>query len=589
MYTITIGTGTCGVSAGADTVLSEFQQLAGGQNAGDVQIGETGCMGMCYKEVLVEVDDGKDAFLYGNVNPEGAQRIFQEHVRGGTPVEDLLVLHNYERGKEESFLNKQRRIVLRNCGHIDPMSIEDYLERDGYKAIDKALHTMRPEELIGVVADSGLRGRGGAGFLTGNKWNFARQSLDDEKYVVCNADEGDPGAFMDRSVLEGDPHSVLEGMLICGYAIGASHGYIYCRAEYPRAIVRLNNAISQATERGFLGDNILGTDFSFHIKIKEGAGAFVCGEETALIASIEGHRGTPRIRPPYPAVRGLWGKPTNINNVETFANLPWVILNGSQALAAMGTDDSKGTKVFAMAGKVKRSGLVEVPMGITINEIIFDICGGIVNDKKFKAVQMGGPSGGCIPASLGNTRIDYQQINKTGAIMGSGGMIVLDESTCMVELARFFLEFTQNESCGKCTSCRIGTLRMLEILKRIVEGKGEEGDIERLERLGSYIKDTGQCGLGQTAPNPVLTTIKYFRSEYEEHIVNKRCPAHSCMQLVEYAVDPGTCTGCSLCARNCPAGAISGEKKQAHQIDPAKCIKCGKCITMCNFGAIMKN
>ncbi|OPY11464.1 MAG: NADP-reducing hydrogenase subunit HndC [Syntrophus sp. PtaB.Bin001] len=394
---------------------------------------------------------------------------------------------------------------------------------------------------------------------------------------------------MDRSVLEGDPHSVLEGMLICGYAIGASHGYIYCRAEYPRAIVRLNNAISQATERGFLGDNILGTDFSFHIKIKEGAGAFVCGEETALIASIEGHRGTPRIRPPYPAVRGLWGKPTNINNVETFANLPWVILNGSQALAAMGTDDSKGTKVFAMAGKVKRSGLVEVPMGITINEIIFDICGGIVNDKKFKAVQMGGPSGGCIPASLGNTRIDYQQINKTGAIMGSGGMIVLDESTCMVELARFFLEFTQNESCGKCTSCRIGTLRMLEILKRIVEGKGEEGDIERLERLGSYIKDTAQCGLGQTAPNPVLTTIKYFRSEYEEHIVNKRCPAHSCMQLVEYAVDPGTCTGCSLCARNCPAGAISGEKKQAHQIDPAKCIKCGKCITMCNFGAIMKN
>jgi len=554
-----------------------------------VRIGETGCMGMCYREVLVEVNGGAGAFLYGNVNPERAQRIFHEHVQGGTPVDDWLVLRDYATGPEESFLNKQQRIVLRNCGYIDSMSIDDYLERDGYKAIGKVLHTMTPDELVQIVADSGLRGRGGAGFLTGNKWNFARQSPGNDKYVVCNADEGDPGAFMDRSVLEGDPHSVLEGMLICGYAIGASHGYIYCRAEYPRAIVRLNNAIAQATERGFLGDNILGTDFCFHIKIKEGAGAFVCGEETALIASIEGHRGTPRIRPPYPAVRGLWGKPTNINNVETLANLPWVMLNGPQALAAMGTDDSKGTKVFAMAGKVKRSGLVEVPMGITINEIIFDVCGGIVNDKKFKAVQMGGPSGGCIPASLGNTRIDYQQINKTGAIMGSGGMIVLDESTCMVELARFFLEFTQNESCGKCTSCRIGTLRMLEILNRIVEGNGEPGDIERLEQLGSYIKETAQCGLGQTAPNPVLTTLKYFKSEYEEHIINKRCPAHSCMQLVDYIIDPAICTGCTVCARNCPAGAISGEKKQAHQIDQAKCIKCGKCITMCNFGAIMKD
>jgi len=589
MYTITIGTGTCGVSAGAEAVLNEFQQLAVEQNPNDVRIGETGCMGMCYREVLVEVDGGAGAFLYGNVNPERAQRIFHEHVQGGTPIDEWLVLRDYAAGPEESFLNKQQRIVLRNCGYIDPMSIDDYLERAGYKAIGKAIHTMTPDELVQVVADSGLRGRGGAGFLTGNKWNFARQSPGADKYVVCNADEGDPGAFMDRSVLEGDPHSVLEGMLICGYAIGASHGYIYCRAEYPRAIVRLNNAIAQATERGFLGDNILGTDFCFHIKIKEGAGAFVCGEETALIASIEGHRGTPRIRPPYPAVRGLWGKPTNINNVETLANLPWVILNGPQALAEMGTDDSKGTKVFAMAGKVKRSGLVEVPMGITINEIIFDICGGIVNDKKFKAVQMGGPSGGCIPASLGNTRIDYQQINKTGAIMGSGGMIVLDESTCMVELARFFLDFTQNESCGKCTSCRIGTLRMLEILKRIVEGRGEQGDIERLERLGSYIKETAQCGLGQTAPNPVLTTIKYFRHEYEEHIANRRCPAHSCMQLVDYMIDPATCTGCTVCARNCPAGAISGEKKQAHQIDQAKCIKCGKCITMCNFGAIMKD
>ncbi len=588
MYTITIGTATCGISAGADKVLNEFQLLIAEKGLKDIKLAETGCMGMCYKEVLVEVKNGAGKYLYGDVTPEKAQRIFNEHVLQDKPVDEFLALLDYQEGTEKNFLAKQKRIVLRNCGHIDPMSIDDYLARDGYKAIKKVLTTMTPDEVIKAVTDSGIRGRGGAGFLTGVKWKFAAQSPGDIKYVVCNADEGDPGAFMDRSVLEGDPNSVLEGMLICGYAIGASEGYIYCRAEYPRAIVRLVNAIGEATKRGFLGDNIFGTNFSFHLKIKEGAGAFVCGEETALIASIEGHRGTPRIRPPYPAVKGIWGKPTNINNVETLANLPWIILNGPEKFAAMGTDDSKGTKVFAMAGKIKRSGLVEVPMGITINEIIFDICGGIVNDKKFKGVQMGGPSGGCIPAALGNTQIDYQQINKTGAIMGSGGMIVVDESTCMVELARFFLEFTQKESCGKCTSCRIGTLRMLEMLERIVAGQGKDEDLDVLKELGEQIKATAQCGLGQTAPNPALTTMNYFREEYEEHIKNKRCPAHSCSSLVMYLVDATKCTGCTLCAGNCPAGAIAGVKKKAHTVDQDKCIKCGKCITTCNFDAIYK-
>jgi len=589
MTMITVGTATCGMSAGAGKVVETFQKLLAGGTSKPVTLSETGCMGMCYREVLVEVSDVGESILYGNVTPEKAERIFSDHVIGGKPVTEWVVLKNFKEGPEAGFLERQQRIALRNCGYIDPMSLDDYLERGGYQAIARTIKEHTPDELIADITTSGLRGRGGAGFPTGVKWQFARQQQNKVKYIICNADEGDPGAFMDRSVLEGDPHSVLEGMMLAGYAIGAPYGYIYCRAEYPLAIKRLKQAIADATERGYLGRAWPGTDFSFQIKIKEGAGAFVCGEETALIGSIEGRRGTPGIRPPYPAVRGLWGKPTVINNVETLANLSWIVLNKPESFASIGTEKSKGTKVFAVTGKAKRSGLVEVPMGITINEIIYDICGGIKEDKKFKAVQMGGPSGGCIPASMGDTQVDYDKINATGAIMGSGGMVVMDETTCMVEMARFFLEFTQNESCGKCTSCRIGTLRMLEILERIVEGKGKEEDISLLLELGDQIRSTAQCGLGQTAPNPVLTTVKYFRDEYEAHIQQKKCPAHSCALLVNYIIDPAKCTGCTVCARDCPSGAIRGEKKKTHAIDPQTCIKCGKCITVCNFEAIYKD
>jgi len=585
---ITVGTGTCGIAAGAEKVLDEFKRLVGTKAEKRVALRETGCIGMCYAEVVVEIADGDEKWLYGNVTPEKVDRIWEDHVKNGHPVEEWVALRNYQIGREDSFLKEQKRIVLRNCGHIDPLSLEDYLTHDGYKALERVLKGTTPDEVINIILSSGLRGRGGAGFPTGQKWKFARQSPGEIKYMICNADEGDPGAFMDRSVLEGDPHSVLEGMLIGGYAVGARQGYVYCRAEYPKAIVNLQNAITDAEKRGFLGDNIMDTGYSFHVEIKEGAGAFVCGEETALIASIEGKRGMPRLRPPYPAVKGLWGKPTNINNVETFANIPWIILNGAQAFACMGTEKSKGTKVFAMAGKVKRSGLVEVPMGITINDIIFRVCNGISGDKKFKAVQMGGPSGGCIPASLGETQIDYEQINKTGAIMGSGGMIVMDETTCMVEMARFFLEFTQIESCGKCTSCRVGTLRMLEILERIVEGNGQEGDTQKLLELGEQIRSTALCGLGQNAPNPVLTTLKYFPEEYDDHIKRRKCTAHSCGMLVKYVIDEKKCIGCGLCARDCPVTAITGERKKTHVVDSEKCVKCGKCITVCNFDAVLK-
>ncbi len=583
--TVMVGLATCGISAGGEKVYEAFQKEL--QQGADFTLRETGCVGMCYREVLVSISNGnQESYLYGEVTPDRVKRIVTEHIQNDTPIDEWLVSGV---GREIGFFDKQVRIVLRNCGVIDPSSLQEYLQSGGYKAVEKAVKEMTPEQVIREVQISGLRGRGGGGFPTGKKWELTRASVSDKKYIICNADEGDPGAFMDRSVLEGDPHSVLEGMMIAGVAIGADEAYIYCRAEYPKAVARLRLAISQAKKQGLLGDNIFGSNFNFNIKVKEGAGAFVCGEETALIASIEGRRGMPRFRPPFPAQQGLWGKPTNINNVETFANIPWIILNGGAAYAAYGTDDSKGTKVFAMAGKVKRTGLVEVPMGMSINDIIFKICGGIVNDKKFKAVQMGGPSGGCIPASLGETLIDYQQINKTGAIMGSGGMVVMDETTCMVDVAKFFLAFTQAESCGKCTFCRIGTKRMLEILERITEGKGREEDLVTLDQLGEQIKIASLCGLGQTAPNPVLSTLRYFRDEYETHIRQKKCPAHVCTPLLTYTIDQEKCNGCMLCPRSCPTDAIIGEKKKPHTILQDLCIQCGKCFTVCNQDAVIKD
>ena len=478
------------------------------------------------------------------------------------------------------------RIVLRNSGEINPEIIEEYLANNGYKALQKVLMEMKPEDVISTIKDSGLRGRGGAGFPTGIKWQFARQSPGREKYIICNGDEGDPGAFMDRSVMEGDPHSVLEGMLIAGYAVGAREGIIYVRAEYPLAVHRLEIAIKQAREKGFLGRKILGSHFSFDINLKLGAGAFVCGEETALIASVEGKRGMPRLRPPFPAVKGLWGKPTNINNVETYANVPWIILNGADAFASLGTEKSKGTKVFALAGKITRGGMVEVPMGMALREVIFEVGGGIKDGREFKAVQLGGPSGGCIPADLLDTPVDYESLNKTGAIMGSGGMVVMDDRTCMVDVAKFFLNFTQEESCGKCTFCRLGTKRMLEILERITEGKGEPEDLNKLEKLAENIRKGSLCGLGQTAPNPVLTTLKYFRDEYEAHIYHKKCPAKSCRALITYRVIPEKCTGCMVCLRNCPVDAITGAKKEVHFIHSEICTRCGACYEVCRFDAI---
>jgi NADH-quinone oxidoreductase subunit F len=588
MKTIKIGLGTCGVSAGGEKVYAALKDEIARENI-QVQLVETGCMGNCYQEVLVEVIDEKgDSNMYGNVTPDKVKRILDEQVRQDKPIGEWIV-KGPDAASEDTFFAKQKRIVLRNCGIIDPDSIDEYIASGGYQAIRKVLKEYTPEQVIEIMLNSGLRGRGGAGFLTGMKWRFCRQAAGDKKYIICNADEGDPGAFMDRSTLEGDPHTVLEGMMIGAYACGADEAYIYCRAEYPMAVRRLRHSIRKATEMGYLGKNIFGSKMNLKIKIKEGAGAFVCGEETALIASIEGQRGMPRFRPPFPAQKGLWGKPTNINNVETLANVAWIIMNGAEAFAAMGTENSKGTKVFALAGKIARGGLVEVPMGLTINEIIYDIGGGIRDNKKFKAVQMGGPSGGCIPATMGDLQIAYQKINQTGAIMGSGGMVVVDETTCMVEMAKFFLRFTQDESCGKCTFCRIGTKRMLEILERITDGRGREGDIELLEDLAEKIRNNTICGLGQTAPNPVLTTLKYFRDEYEAHIRDRKCPAHSCAPLLTFTILENKCTGCTLCARVCPAKAISGEKKQVHHIDQAACIKCGKCFETCNFSAIIKD
>ncbi len=578
---IVVGEGSCGIAAGAEKVRQALLK----QDLNGAKLTIAGCIGMCYLEPIVDIyEDDQEVKRLVRVTENDAEKISEYAKTGDESIISSLLVSD----EDKEFLNKQTRIALRRCGIINPDEIDDFIDADGYTAIKKVLTSMTPEDVIEVIKTSGLAGRGGAGFPTWFKWNAARQSEGEEKYLICNADEGDPGAFMDRAVIESDPHTLIEGMLIGAYAIGAKNAVVYVRAEYPLAIKRLERAIEQATAAGYLGDNILGTDFSCKMTIKAGAGAFVCGEETALIESLEGHRGMPRLKPPFPAQSGYWKKPSNINNVETFANVSWIINNGGEAFAAMGTEGSKGTKVFAVTGKVKRSGLVEIPMGKTLRDVIFDIGGGMKGDKAFKAVQMGGPSGGCIPAELIDTVIDYKALGATGAIMGSGGMVVMDEGTCMVGMAKFFLDFTAKESCGKCIHCRIGTKRMLEILTRITEGNGQPGDVELLEELCYGIKDGALCGLGQTAPNPVLTTIKYFRNEYDAHINDKKCPAGECSSLIEYSIDKDKCKGCTLCARNCPVGAISGEVKSAHTIDINKCIKCGKCIATCRFGAVVR-
>lgn len=590
MAKILVGMSTCGLSAGARETYNELKKLLSGDSSHELTI--TGCIGMCYREPLIEVQEGGNRTIYGDVDSARAREVVEKHLGTGTVLEEYAVYTEDSSGQiggsEAPFLAQQDRIVLRNCGNINPESIDEYVAGGGYEATRKALTVMTPEQIIEEMKASGLRGRGGAGFPTGLKWSFAAGNDADQKYVVCNADEGDPGAFMDRSVLEGDPHAVLEGMLVCGKAINATFGYIYCRAEYPLAIKRLEIAIAAAREKGYLGKNILGSGFDFNIKIKQGAGAFVCGEETALFASIEGERGMPRIRPPFPAEQGVWGKPTNNNNVETFANVPWIIVNGASEFRKYGTEKSPGTKVFALVGKIAKGGLAEVPMGTTIDKLVFSIGGGIKDGGEFKAVQMGGPSGGCIPEHLKDTPVDFEHIPQTGAIMGSGGMVVVDNKTCMVDIARFFLDFTQKESCGKCTCCRIGTKRMLEILERITTGEGKPSDIGDLQHLGRQIKQASLCGLGQTAPNPVLTTIRYYENEYLSHIDAKQCPAASCSALVSYNITAEKCTGCTLCAKACPVDAITGDKKQPHIIDQEKCVKCGKCITSCNFDAVYK-
>jgi len=587
MRKIIIGLGSCGIASGGIKVKETLKTLID-ESKLDITLGETGCMGICYKEPMIEIaGDNGERTIYGDVDEKTAVKIFESHILNNTPLANYIVMDSKGGGSEKDFFARQKRIVLERCGEINPESIDDALKMDAYKGLEKAIKNMMPDEVIEEVLKSGIKGRGGAGFPTGMKWKFASANSADQKYIICNADEGDPGAFMDRSVLEGDPHSVIEGLIIGGYAIGATEGYIYARAEYPIAIRRLKIAIKQAEERGFLGDNIMGTGLKFHLHIKEGAGAFVCGEETALIESIEGHRGMPRIRPPFPAARGLFAKPSNINNVETLANIGWIIRKGADAFAAFGTEQSKGTKVFALAGKVKKGGLVEIPIGMTIREVVFDIGGGTRSGKPFKAVQMGGPSGGCIPADKIDTVIDYATLAETGAIMGSGGMIVMDENNCMVDIARYFLNFTQSESCGKCTFCKIGTKRMLEILERITKGEGEDSDIEKLEELSFQIKTNALCGLGQTAPNPVLTTIRYFKDEYISHIKDKKCPTRQCKALIKFDIKANKCTGCTLCAKKCPVNAINGKLKELHTIDQSKCTKCGICRAACKFDAVL--
>ncbi len=580
---ILVGKGSCGIAAGA---AEAFSVLEGGvKEAGlnDCPVAVTGCIGMCYLEPIVDVlDDDGGKRTYVKVNADVAREIIKS-LKGEENEAEKYLIPDVDRDN----LDAQYRVALKNCGVINPEAIEEYMAVEGYQAAKRCITEMKPEQVIDEMKAAGIGGRGGAGFPTWFKWKAARDAKGDKKYAICNADEGDPGAFMDRAVIEGDPHALIEGMMIGAYAMGSDEGIVYVRAEYPLAIVRLEKAMEQARAKGLLGKNLFGTDFCFDMRIKAGAGAFVCGEETALIASLEGERGMPRLKPPFPAEKGYWQKPSNINNVETYANVPWIMRNGGAAFAAMGTENSKGTKVFALTGKIAKGGLVEVPMGKTIRDVVFGIGGGIKDGKAFKAVQMGGPSGGCIPEELADTMIDYRTLAATGAIMGSGGMVVMDEDTCMVDMARFFLDFTCKESCGKCIHCRIGTRRMLEILERICEGEGREGDVELLGDLAEQVRNGSLCALGQSAPNPVLTTIRYFRNEYEDHIYHKKCTAHQCKALVSYWIDGEKCTGCTLCARKCPSGAIVGEVKKSHKINAEQCVKCGKCAEVCRFGAVV--
>ena len=582
--------GTGCTSSKSSKIIENFRNILKEKSIENVRVIQTGCFGLCAKGPIVIIRP-EDTF-YAMVTPDDCEEIINTHIIGGQKVERLLCKDVdgtlVDRLDELNFYKKQERIALKNCGVIDPENIDEYIAFDGYKALEKVLKTMTPDEVITEISESGLRGRGGAGFPTGKKWMFTKMAEGDQKYVVCNADEGDPGAFMDRSILEGDPHCIIEAMMIAGYAVGANKGYIYVRAEYPIAVQRFQKAIDQAREYGILGDNIWGTNFSFDLEIRLGAGAFVCGEETALLESIEGRRGQPRLKPPFPANAGLWQKPTLINNVETYANVTKIILNGAKWYSSIGTETSKGTKVFALGGNVVNIGLVEVPMGTTLREIVFDIGGGIPNGKHFKAAQTGGPSGGCIPEEHLDTPIDYESLSAIGSMMGSGGLIVMDDTKCMVNLAKFYLGFTVDESCGKCTPCRIGTQRMLEILERLTEGEGVPEDIEKLEKLANTIKRASVCGLGQTAPNPVLSTLKYFRDEYVAHIEDRKCPAGECKALANVEINPELCKGCGICKRQCPVNAISGEVKQPHKINPEICIKCGACVDKCPFKAISK-
>lgn len=588
---VLICAGTGCTSSKSPKILEKFEEEINKHNLKDeVKIIKTGCFGFCEAGPIVVVYP--EGTFYSHIKIEEVEKITEEHLLNGRIVKDLLFKDSIKEDEiipisEVDFYKKQERMALRNCGLINPEDINEYIAFDGYRALANMLTKMKPEDVINEIKESGLRGRGGGGFPTGLKWEFTAKSEGNEKYVVCNADEGDPGAFMDRSVLEGDPHALIEAMAIAGYAVGAESGYVYVRAEYPIAVKRLEIAIEDAKKHGLLGEDILGTGFNFNMEIRLGAGAFVCGEETALLNSIEGKRGMPRPRPPFPAQKGLWGKPTLINNVETFANIPQIILKGAEWFRSIGTEKSKGTKVFALGGKINNTGLLEIPMGTTLREIIYEVGGGIPNGKEFKAVQTGGPSGGCIPATYLDTPIDYDNLIALGSMMGSGGMIVMDEDNCMVDIARFFLDFTVDESCGKCTPCREGTKRMLEILEKITKGKGEDGDIEKLESLAESIKISSLCGLGQTAPNPVLSTLKYFREEYEAHINEKRCPAGLCQELLEFRITE-KCIGCTKCARNCPVSCIKGKVKERHIIDTRDCIKCGTCIDVCPVGAVIK-